>query len=153
MNIFERILRFQIKVLCVQRGKLAGEPVFLIGLNNRSSIANDLLESGQIFHVALPSGSRNANRGLRAATVLFFTDVDHLVLFQNLQMPRQVSVGKSTKLFELNEAEAVRMCHQRRKNTQPRALVNNAIKAFVCKWCRGTRALLLHRSRLSSRKG
>src|SRR6266849_267681 len=107
-------------------------------------IPNHLLESGQIFNVARTSGSRDSADSLRTVAVIFLHGLDHFPLLQNAQMPVQIAVRESTKLFELAERQSFRVRDQRRQHTEARALVNHAIQAFIGEAPFAARSLSFH---------
>jgi hypothetical protein len=57
--------------------------------------------------------------------------VNHLVFFKNAEVTAEVAVGESAELFEVVEGQALGVRDERGENAEPRALVDDAIKAFI----------------------
>src|SRR5258708_16980664 len=75
-------------------------------------IPHHLLERGKILDIPHTARRRNSAYSQRAIAVMFLDDLDHFSFFQYAQMPIQITVRKSAKLFEIAERQPFRIRNQ-----------------------------------------
>src|SRR5262245_18034881 len=79
----------------------------------------------------MASGRCDAAHRLRSFMVVSLRDGDKACLFQHLQMPAQVAVGKAAQLLEVAEYEPLRVRHERGQDAQARFLVDDTIEPII----------------------
>src|SRR5258708_36905858 len=94
-------------------------------------IPHHLLERGKILDVARTARRCNSADRQRAIAVMFLDDLNHFSFFQNAQMPIQITVRKSAKLFEIAERQTFRIRNQGCQHAEACAFVNHGIKTFL----------------------
>ena len=79
--------------------------------------------------VVVDGSNDGSPEGLRALALVPLPDFDESRFLKRLQVAAQVTIRQSTQIPEFAEHEAVLMCQQRREDSQPRFLVQNAVDA------------------------
>ena len=103
--------------LCFKRYQLTVELILFTFTSNGRRIPNYLFKNGKIVEIALATGNGHTSDGLSAARIVFLGEANHLRFFEHLEMTGKVAIGQRAELFELDKAEAFRMCHQRGQDT------------------------------------
>src|SRR4051812_36614008 len=97
------------------------------------SIEHNLLQGFEVFNESFATRRGDTAYGLGTIAVLPFEDFDHPGFFEHLEMAAQVAVSERAQLLQVDEGQSLRISDKRGEYAEARALVNDAIEAFVGK--------------------
>jgi hypothetical protein len=75
----------------------------------RRSVEHDLLQDCKVVDVSLSTGCCYSAQSLRPPVLYGFRKRDQLGLFENLQVPAQITVREGAKSLQIRESQASRM--------------------------------------------
>ena len=87
--------------------------IFLVLVLHGCSVADDLLEDGEVFEVSLAARGGDARCGLGPPGIGFLRKTDHAVFFEYLEMASEVAVSQIAELFQLNKTETAGVSDKR----------------------------------------
>jgi hypothetical protein len=95
-------------------------------------VTNDLFEGCEVFEVAFSSGSADAADGLGPIAIVAANYLNHFGFLKNAEVAAEIAVSEGAELLEIVKWEAFRVGDERSQHTQASALVDDAVKTFVC---------------------